>query len=54
MKKKPESKKLNLNRETVRLLETADLTEVAGGIVSSDNQFCTYSRKCPQQTVTVA
>jgi hypothetical protein len=43
--KKTESRKLTLARETVRVLD-GDLRDVKGGIVSSDNQECTYSRKC--------
>jgi hypothetical protein len=50
MKKKQDSKKLTLNRETVRLLETPELDGVAGGIISSDNLQCTFSRRCPQET----
>ena len=44
--KKTESKKLTLARETVRVLN-GDLQDVKGGIVSSDNRQCTYSRNCP-------
>jgi hypothetical protein len=44
--KKHETRKLSLNRETVRHLEGADLKDVIGGIVSSDNITCTYSKKC--------
>ena len=49
--KKQESKKLALNRETVRNLEAIELEQVIGGlaqapIISSDNRACTYSRTC--------
>jgi hypothetical protein len=49
--KKIERKKLALSRETVRTLDGADLLAAKGGlqqvgIVSSDNQECTYSRDC--------
>ena len=43
--KKTQSRKLTLARETVRTLD-GGLENVQGGIVSSDNQACTYSRKC--------
>ncbi len=44
--KKPTKKKLSLSRETVATLEARDLEQVmgGGGIVSSDNKSCTYSR----------
>lgn len=51
--KKHDSKKLTLARETVRTLAGGDLAKIDGGlanvvgIVSSDNQDCTYSRACP-------
>jgi hypothetical protein len=50
--KKHDSKKLTLARETVRILAGGELGKVAGGlgnvagIVSSDDQDCTYSRLC--------
>jgi hypothetical protein len=44
--KKTESRKLMLSRETVRTLD-GYLQDVKGGIVSSDNRACTYSRQCP-------
>ena len=49
--KKIERKKLSLSRETVRTLDASGLAAVKGalqlvGIVSSDNQDCTYSRNC--------
>jgi hypothetical protein len=43
--KKTEPRKLTLARETVRVLD-GNLQDVKGGIVSSDDQQCTYSRKC--------
>jgi hypothetical protein len=43
--KKTESKKLTLSRETVRTLD-GYLQNVKGGIVSSDDRACTYSRNC--------
>lgn len=42
--KKPTTKKLSLSRETVASLEARDLEQVVGGIISSDNKACTYSR----------
>lgn len=42
--KKSTTKKLSLARETVRNLEATGLEQVAGGIVSSDNKTCTYSK----------
>ena len=44
-------KKLGLSRVTIGNLVAGDLEKVMGGIVSSDNQTCTYSRKCQQQTL---
>jgi hypothetical protein len=43
--KKTESKKLTLSRETVGTLD-GYLQNVKGGIVSSDDRACTYSRRC--------
>jgi hypothetical protein len=51
--KKHDSKKLSLNRETVRHLEGAELRDVIGGIVSSDNAMCSYSKKCPPPDDTI-
>lgn len=51
--KKHDTRKLTLARETVRALAGGELGKFAGGlaqhvgIVSSDNQDCTYSRACP-------
>jgi hypothetical protein len=45
--KKPTTTKLSLSRETVATLEARDLEQVmggGGGIVSSDNKSCTYSK----------
>jgi hypothetical protein len=47
--KRQETKKLTLTRETLRILEAAELGGVAGGEVGrvfSDNRACTYSRAC--------
>ncbi len=44
MKKPTTKKKLSLSRETVASLEARDLEQVVGGIISSDNKFCTYSK----------
>jgi hypothetical protein len=49
--KKIERKKLTLSRETVRTLDRSELLAAKGGlqqvgIVSSDNEDCTYSREC--------
>jgi hypothetical protein len=50
--KKSERKKLALSRETVRILDGAELLAAQGGvaqqvgIVSSDDRACTYSRNC--------
>ena len=49
--KKIERKKLALSRETVRTLDRPELLAAKGGlqqvgIVSSDNEDCTYSREC--------
>jgi hypothetical protein len=44
MKKTTTKKKLSLSRETVASLEARDLEQVAGGIISSDNKSCTFSR----------
>jgi hypothetical protein len=49
--KKIERKKLTLSRETVRTLDGSDLLAAKGGlqpvgIVSSDNEECTFSRDC--------
>jgi hypothetical protein len=51
--KENDTRKLTLARETVRTLAGGELGKVAGGlgnvvgIVSSDNEDCTYSRACP-------
>jgi hypothetical protein len=43
-----DAKKLNLDRDTLRRLDAAltasEIRNARGGIVSSDNQDCTYSR----------
>ncbi len=44
--KKHDSKKLTLARETVRILVAGNLEKAAGGIVSSDNQACSFTLKC--------
>jgi hypothetical protein len=44
--KKNNTKKLALSRETIRALVAGDLEKAAGGIVSSDNQFCSFTLKC--------
>ncbi len=50
--KKHDTRKLTLARETVRTLAGGELGKIAGGlaqnvgIVSSDNEDCTYSRQC--------
>jgi hypothetical protein len=47
-----DAKKLHLDRDTLRRLDAvltpADLRDARGGIVSSDNQLCTYSRLCQE------
>jgi hypothetical protein len=50
--KKIERKKLALCRETLRALEGSELLAARGGIVSSDNQFCSFSKKCPPPETT--
>lgn len=47
--KKTDMRKLTLAKETLRTLD-GDLKDVMGGIISSDNKFCTFSLKCPPPT----
>jgi hypothetical protein len=50
-----DAKKLHLDRDTLRRLDpatAADLRDARGGIVSSDDQECTYSRICPTEVAT--
>ena len=50
--KKIEQKKLALSRETLRALDGSELQSAQGGIVSSDNQLCSFSKKCPPPQTT--
>ena len=50
--KRIERKKLALSRETLRALDGAELLAAQGGIVSSDNQLCSFSKKCPPPQTT--
>lgn len=55
--KKIERKKLALSRETLRALDGSELLAAKGGaqpvnIVSSDNQMCSFSKKCPPPETT--
>ena len=52
--KKIERKKLALSRETLRALEGSELLAARGGIVSSDNPLCSFSKKCPPPDNTTA
>jgi hypothetical protein len=45
MKKLTTKKKLSLSRETITNLDTRELEQVVGGIISSDNKFCTFSKR---------
>jgi hypothetical protein len=49
---KRQVKKLSLNMETLRLLESNNLVNVAGGVVASNNQECnTNAINCNTQAV---